>query len=55
MSRQNILCRDKVWTNGEVLCCDKAILCRDRVGQGRENFYRFRAGHDIKLYRTRQG
>ena len=23
------LCRDRVWLNGEVLCCDRAIRCRD--------------------------
>ena len=31
MSRHNILCHDKVWPNGEVLCCDRAILCCDIV------------------------
>ena len=25
--------RDKVWPNGEVLCYDRAILCRDIVGK----------------------
>ena len=33
MSQQNILCRNRVWPNGEVLCYDIAILCRDIVGQ----------------------
>ena len=23
MSQHNILCRDRVWPNGEVLCCDR--------------------------------
>ena len=25
------LCRDRVWPNGEVLCCDRAILYCDRA------------------------
>ena len=33
MSRHNILCRDRVWPNEEVLCCDIAILYCDIVGQ----------------------
>ena len=32
------LCRDRVWPNGEVLCCDITILCRDIVGQVRKIF-----------------
>ena len=59
MSRQNILCRDKVWPNEEVLCCDRAIVCRDIVGQAERFFYHDRgflcrdgASHDRKLYRT---
>ena len=30
------LCRDRVWPNGEELCCDKAVLCCDIVGQAGE-------------------
>ena len=33
MSRSNSLCHDKVWPSGEVLCCDREILCRDIGGQ----------------------
>ena len=40
MSLQNFLCRYRVWPNEEVLCFDKAILCRDIVGQVRKIFYR---------------
>ena len=32
MLRHNILCHDRVYPNGEVLCYDRAILCRDIVG-----------------------
>ena len=39
MSRHNILCFDSVWQNGEVLCCDKVILCSDIVGQAMKIFY----------------
>ena len=60
MSRQNILYRDKVLPDGEILCCDAVgqtggdccrdgvFLCRDQVGQGRENLCRDRGqlGHD---------
>ena len=31
-------CRDRVWPNGEVLCCDRAILCCDIVGQAGKIF-----------------
>ena len=40
LSRQNILRRDRVWSNGKVLCCDRAILCRDIVSQAGKIFYR---------------
>ena len=36
------LCRDRVWPNGEVLCCDRAILCCNIVGQAGEIFGRGR-------------
>ena len=26
------LCYDRVWPNEEILCCNRAILCRDIVG-----------------------
>ena len=32
MLPHNILCHDRAWPNEEVLCCDRAILCRDIVG-----------------------
>ena len=33
-----------MWPNGEVLCCDKAILCRDIVGQSGRIFCRDKVG-----------
>ena len=33
-------CHDRVWPNGEVLCCNRAILCRDIVGQAGKIFCR---------------
>ena len=30
---------DREWPNGEVLCCDRSILCRDIVGQAEKIFY----------------
>ena len=38
VSRQGILCRDKVWPRPKDLVSQHNILCRDRVGQGKE-FY----------------
>ena len=38
MSRQGILCRDKVWPRLKGLVSQHNILCHDRVGQGQE-FY----------------
>ena len=35
MSRHNILCRDKVWPNGEVLCCNKEFHVATELGHGR--------------------
>ena len=35
-----IFCHDRVWPNEDVLCCDRAILCHDIVGQARKIFYR---------------
>ena len=46
-----ILGRHKVDQGKGKLCHDKESLCRDRVGQNRENFYRDRAGHDKKFNR----
>ena len=40
---EEALCRDRVWPNGEVLCCNRGFLCCDK------------AGHDINIFRTRQG
>ena len=34
------LCLDRMCPNGEVLCCDIAILCRDIVGQAGKIFCR---------------
>ena len=36
------LCCDRVWPNGEVLCCNWAILCRDIVGMTGKCFYHVR-------------
>ena len=36
------LCHDRVWPNGEVLCCDRAIPYCDIVGQAGKNFCRDR-------------
>ena len=36
MSRQNILCHDRVWPNGEVLCCDASL---GRFSIATEYFY----------------
>ena len=38
MSRQGILCRDRVWPRLKGLVSQHNILCHDRVGQGQE-FY----------------
>ena len=38
------LYRDRVWQNEVVLCCDRAILCRDIVDQSRKILCRDRVG-----------
>ena len=37
-------CRDRVSPNGEVLCCDRAILCHNTVGQAGKIFCRDKVG-----------
>ena len=45
MSRQNILCRDRVLPRLGDFMSQLSILCRDRVGQGKEKLC-----HDKKVY-----
>ena len=42
LARLGFFYRDRVWPNGEVLCCNREILCRDIVGQVGKSFYRDR-------------
>ena len=46
------LCRDREWPNEEVLCCDRAILCRDIVDQAEKKFCR--DGGFLGYYRVGQ-